>query len=298
MKFAIRDDDTSFWTKPEELEAVYNEIWKKGLIVSLSLIPFAVRSYNCGDQDKFYQDEKQKLIGENRELIEFLQEKIRENKISIMLHGFSHQYKVAKNKRDKPVLATKESLNVLRKYKKGPELCWYGEYNWKGYKQLKKETQKGKEYLEELLHTEIIVFVPPSNDISKEGVKAVSECGLNISGIMRLNKFNRPVNLYSIKNWFVKLWWRVISNRVFPYVMKYGIHKELHAYGLVPGVSFEELRNGFEACRKLNAPFHIATHHWEVRENNELRQTLYDIVQLSCISSGVEYGTVDNLFRE
>ena len=38
MKFAIRDDDTSYWTKPQELEDAYKEIWAKNIPVSLSII--------------------------------------------------------------------------------------------------------------------------------------------------------------------------------------------------------------------------------------------------------------------
>ncbi|MFN6991958.1 MAG: hypothetical protein ACK4MM_04475, partial [Fervidobacterium sp.] len=59
--------DTNFFTKPEELEKIYKEIWARNIPVSLSVIPFAVKSYNCGDWNHFYQDTIQKDIGGNKE---------------------------------------------------------------------------------------------------------------------------------------------------------------------------------------------------------------------------------------
>ena len=297
MKFAIRDDDTSFWTRPEELEFVYKKIWAKGIPVSIAIIPFSVKFYFSSNREKFYQDEKLKPIGENRELIEFLKEKIKENKISIMLHGFSHQYKVAKWRKGTLVLATKENLDELKKYKKGRNLCWYGEYNWKPYEQLKEETKRGKEYLEDIFHTRIMIFVPPSNDISKEGVKALAESRLNLSGTMRLSKLNRPVNLCSIKNWFIKFWWRLKYDRVYPYVMDYVTHKELHAYGLVPGVTLEELRNHFKFCYDRGTPFVLATHYWEVGKLKELGEILEKFMNSFCKDTCESTG-INELFEK
>ncbi|MCM8832183.1 MAG: DUF2334 domain-containing protein [Candidatus Omnitrophica bacterium] len=298
MKFAIRDDDTNFFTKPEELEKIYKEIWAKNIPVSLSVIPFAVKSYNSGDWDNFYQDTIQNGIGNNKELVYFLIEKLKEKKISIMLHGFSHQYKVSENKTSMPILATKENLEKLKKNRIAKKLYWYGEYTWKPYEQLKKETKEGKEYLEDLFHTKITVFVPPSNDISKHGVKAISECGLNISGTMYLSRFNRPINYYSVKNWLLKLWWRIRYNKVYPYVMDYGSHKELCAYGLVPGVSFEQLKEQFEFCFVKNAPFVLAVHYWELNSDYTLffKNFIFFVLQEVSQRQEIEYEHVDKLY--
>jgi len=279
MKFAIRDDDVNFFTNPTELEYIYKELWQQNICVSFSVIPFAVKSYYCGDRERFYQDEKQNPVGENKELVEFLREKIKEKKVSIMLHGFSHQYKVAVDKKSEPVLATQDNLINFRKNKLGKNLCWYGEYSWKPYEQMKKETKIGKEYLEDLFQIKITVFVPPSNDISKEGVKAVAECGLNISGTIMLSKFNRPVNIYSIRNWFLRIWWRLNYNKIYPYVMNYGRHKELCAYGLVPNVTFENLKQQFNFCRKINAPFVLSIHYWEIIEKTYLKDIFCQFVK-------------------
>ena len=49
MKFAIRDDDVSFFTKPIELESLYKNLWEKNIPVSFAVIPIAVKSHYCGD---------------------------------------------------------------------------------------------------------------------------------------------------------------------------------------------------------------------------------------------------------
>jgi len=59
MKFAIRDDDVSFFTKPMELEKLYKDLWEKNIPVSFAVIPFAVKSYYCGDWEKFYQEKEE-----------------------------------------------------------------------------------------------------------------------------------------------------------------------------------------------------------------------------------------------
>ena len=107
MKFAIRDDDISFFTRPEDLENIYKEIWERNILVSFSVVPFSVESHYCGDWDNFYQETELKAIGENKDLVDFLKSKLKENKISIMLHGYSHQYKVAENKNGVLVLFEK-----------------------------------------------------------------------------------------------------------------------------------------------------------------------------------------------
>ncbi len=127
MNFAIRADDISFWTKPEELEKVYMKIWAVGIPISIAVIPFAVRSYNLGDRQRLYQEEAQRPVGDNKTLLDFLTEKIRESRISMLLHGFSHQYKVGKNQGATPILATKENLDLLKNEEEGNQLRWHGE---------------------------------------------------------------------------------------------------------------------------------------------------------------------------
>ena len=88
MKFAIRDDDTAYFTRPEELERAYDFL-EKGP-VSLSVIPFAVPCHEKGVRPYgedipfgYYP------VGENPELVSYL----RKNDYDLMLHGYSHEYR-------------------------------------------------------------------------------------------------------------------------------------------------------------------------------------------------------------
>ena len=295
MRIAIRDDDISYWTNASELNELYDEVFNKGIKISFAVIPFSVKSYNLGDWNRFYQDEELKPIHENKELIYYLREKILSKNISIMLHGFSHQYKVAITKKGNKFLATGDNLKKLRNTD-GKNLLWFGEYSWKKYEDMQKETRMSKEYIEDLFHTKISVFVPPSNDISKSGVKAVSEAGLNLSGTIHLKKYNRPKNIYSFKNWFNRAFWKIYYKKQYPYLMNYKTHKELVAYGLVPGVEIEELKKQLEFCYRKKSDFVLATHNWEVKKNIKLNKIFYDFIKYSQDNS-FDFLRIDDLYE-
>lgn len=294
MPFAIRDDDTSYWTSPCQLEDVYRTIWGS-CPVSLAVIPFAVEPHCPGDWNAFCQGERMSPLGENNALTDFLKEMIGQGKVSIMLHGFSHQYTVSLGKKQRRGPATKPALDAIRKKSNKP-LYWHGEYAWKNYEQLRKETAEGKQYLEDTLAVRINTFVPPSNDISAAGARAVAECGLNISGTMRLSKFNRSVTGRSMKNWLLKLAWRVRHNKVYPRVMEYGTHRELCAYGLVHGVTSHDLRKALHFCSDNRAPFVLATHYWEIAKHPAIKDVLHDVVRWVRSADNANPGSVDRLF--
>ena len=52
MQFCIRDDDTSFFTSPEELEDAYGEITTRGP-VSLAVVPYCRAGHSAGVPERF-----------------------------------------------------------------------------------------------------------------------------------------------------------------------------------------------------------------------------------------------------
>ena len=54
MNFSIRDDDTSYWTSVEELDRIYNGLFRKGFKVSFSVIPYAYKAINRGNRAALY----------------------------------------------------------------------------------------------------------------------------------------------------------------------------------------------------------------------------------------------------
>lgn len=101
-KIIFRDDDTSYFTRPDQLEAIYGRIWEAGHKVCLSTIPA-----QWGDIRVYWRDgnpfdpsvpplfrgkEYPFSIYNNHDLCDFLREKIDQNLVEICLHGYSHRF--------------------------------------------------------------------------------------------------------------------------------------------------------------------------------------------------------------
>ena len=69
---AIRDDDTSYWTKLVEIRQVYGKYLDMGYKISLAVVPFSYCIFYRGDRKKMYIGEKPMYIYENREIVNFL----------------------------------------------------------------------------------------------------------------------------------------------------------------------------------------------------------------------------------
>lgn len=248
--FAIRDDDICFFTNWQDLDFLYAPLWGK-IPISLSVIPFAVP--HRSDQMQLCRRIAGSPIHENSALVEFLKEKIKNNEVEIMLHGYSHEYCMIHGHR-------------------------VGEYLWKSKEQLIKQTLEGKQYLEELFHTSIKVFVPPSNMIGKAGIMAIEAAGLHLSGIMG-RWMDRPLSVSYIRNYLRRWLYRCIKGRPYPFPIIVGKHIELVAYSLTPSASLTWLRDTMKICFELGAPFVLATHHWELLEHPPLRKAFLKLIE-------------------
>ena len=247
--FAIRDDDVCFFTNWQDLDYLYASLWGK-IPISFSVIPFAVP--HRGSQMQLCKDLPKKPIHENNNLVRFLKEKIRNNEVEIMLHGYSHEYYMIHGRR-------------------------IGEYLWKPKEQLIKQTLEGKQYLEELFCTSIQVFVPPSNMIGKAGIVAIETAGLHLSGIMgRWN--DRPLSFSYFKAYLRRWAYRCLKGKPYPFPIVVGKHVELVAYSLTPSANLQWLHDTMYKCFKVGAPFVLAIHHWELLENPFLKSTFFDLI--------------------
>jgi len=233
MKFAIRDDDTNFFTNPEDLEKIYSRIWNI-CPISLTVVPFIASMKSPAIPEKYWQGDRIFSIGENKKLVEFLKSKISENKISILMHGYSH-----------------------KNYENG--------YEFEVGENLYEKVRKGKKYLQELFEVEIKTFVPPHNSLSKEGMKAVIANKLNILGSFSFRLSQRPFQLKNIF-YFLKRKNFQGKNKTFfyPFVMCFTDHSELDCCSLIPSTSLEDLIEKFDLARRYNGDFCLTTHYWEV----------------------------------
>ena len=146
FEFAIRDDDTNYFTNPEELEEPYSSL-PGDVPVSLAVVPYhgCTRTYAI-PEEKWEGDERHP-IGENEELVEYLRKEVDTGRFSIMLHGYDHT-----------------------KFDGAPEFV--------GGTNLYDKLTEGRRYLEKLFSTNIDIFVPPNNSFSNRGLRAVKEANM------------------------------------------------------------------------------------------------------------------------
>ncbi len=261
MRFAIRDDDISYFTEPDQLEKVYSGIWEK-CPISLAVIPFLHGSANfvpdAHKNDRVYP------IGENKSLIRFIRKKINEGRVSVMLHGYSHR-------RDSAGHEFEHDSN------------------------LREKIREGKQYLEGLFDTQIRCFVAPNHAFSKEGMLAVSSNGLDIVGAPSVKARPKVIGLRHMTNMIRLSVFRAMNKGVkYHCALSYGSHRELYCYGIVPSTGFDELRKGLEFSQKKDGVFCVAVH-----SNNMTDSMLSLLRQVFTKSEGMrpEYISVDEAFR-
>ena len=102
MKIIIRDDDTSFFTRPGLLEQVYGRLWARGVPVALAVIPaqFAnvrvlhrpEKNYDPSIPPEYRGLDEAYPVTENVALCDYLNGKAAEGLVEICLHGYSHTY--------------------------------------------------------------------------------------------------------------------------------------------------------------------------------------------------------------
>ena len=90
MKIALRDDDTCYFTSPDELERVYGDVWHR-VPVCLATVPFAVGYPRVGIPESEWHSGRRYPLEENQELVEWLRRRIAERRITIALHGYTHE---------------------------------------------------------------------------------------------------------------------------------------------------------------------------------------------------------------
>lgn len=266
----IRDDDLSYWTKPEDIEKVYKPLFDKKIKISFATIPFAVQMFNAGNFDTFYQDENSSTpMGQNKNIVEYIKDKIEQGLVEIMLHGYNHLYSFESQGIIKT--ATYENLEQSR-----INIKFIGEYNYQNYQTLCKKTKEGKEYLEDLFQVKIKNFVPPSNQIGKDGIKAIVNNNLNLSGLIG-RKYNREITLKGMWTYLDRIKFSLQNRGItYPKISHYGKHKELTGYALTPITNWEKYHQQLNYCIKNNLPFQVATHYWELDE--ELKNTFYHFI--------------------
>jgi predicted deacetylase len=231
LTFCIRDDDTGFFTTPDQLERAYGEIWSHGP-VSLAVVPFQKGVRTKGIPPAFRETGEVYPLEHNSELVRYLRRRIRQGRIEVMLHGYHHE-----------------------DFGRGPEFV--------AAPDLAGKARKGKEYLEGLLETRVRVFIPPHNTISRRGLKAVAAAGLHL-GMLAGLRLAWPLS--SGLSW--RNWWRVkrFTRRTgwsYPWVVDQGDHREVMAHAVTPHSELSRLQAEMAEAVRCQGVFCLAAHYWE-----------------------------------
>jgi hypothetical protein len=255
MRFAIRDDDTNYFTTPEQLTRCYQDIWQ---VVPPTLFLISKVKGNWSQWVHTIYQEKHQTdwkaweadntiypIEENNALINFLRENLQKGFLDIGFHAIHHRNEDA-------TLPTERNNNYVR----GAEFFTNRDRT--------QDIIKEVEWLNQLLNYKITVFSPPQNLLSLEGYHAVIQAGLNICG-GGIAFYKKGKNLQGLKNLYKQLLFKILHPKDnYPYVLAYRKHTEIpYHYPLQPTTQLEHLINGFENVRKYNGDFILSTHYVE-----------------------------------
>lgn len=267
LKFAIRDDDTCFFTAPEDLERVYGKIWDR-VPISLAVVPFQAGMAQPRVPEEFQSAKKLFPLAENDELVSYLKEGLRRSRLAVMLHGYAHGDAASG-------------------------------YEFRDGRDLARKVREGRRHLEETLKVEISTFVPPHNTFARRGFEAVVDAGLNIAGIPSFRPQVRrwrwaDVRPYLGYKWFVSQ--QKHRPYRYPWPLRLSDHGEVACYGLVPGVTLAQLRAGVDFAHSHDGVFCLAMHYWEVAAFTELHQVLLELVDYALALPGLEPVSVPVLY--
>jgi len=270
MRFAIRDDDTSYFTRPEELDRVWGTILPYAP-VSLAVVPYSLEPFHLGDVQRFYQGTTPRAVRENAELVIWLHEKLARKQIAVMCHGYTHEYR-----------------------RTGPETLEQ-EFIWKPYDRLLGETRHARQHLEETFGTAITTFVPPGNGISRPGIMAVGGSFANLMAafpLRRITDFRLEARF--AWNYARRLYYQARYGIANPFGETVSGVRLLPSFSLTAQVTWDRIRGWFELCRRLGADFIVAVHYWEM--DQQLRDILANLLDLAA-KSGCEFCSCPELFR-
>jgi hypothetical protein len=272
MEFCIRDDDTSYFTSPEELETVYAEVTLHGP-VSLAVVPYHRAGNSKAVPERFRTRGSIHPLHDNRELVAYLRKGISKGRFEVMLHGYHH---------DEP--------DGLPEFTRRDDLL--------------QRVSRGRKYLEDLLGTAVRVFVPPRNTIGAAGLRAIARECLHLGGTAGVRSGWPLVASATWRTWLHLRKWRKSGGGGVPWILDLGDHREIPGNAVTPAAKFEDNQARFQTALAIGGVFCVATHYWEMNalsvHDNTLRvgEHLHHLVQLAVSNPRVVWRSVGDVVSE
>lgn len=239
--FAVRDDDTSYFTGPDLLRTIYARVWNK-VPISFSVVPRIRATCDVPLPTKFKIDGGLYPVGKNESLCELLRDKLVEGTVSISQHGYTH-----------------ESFNAR------PEFC-LGDSA-----QLTCRIRAGKSLLEDTFGKPVRVFVPPHGRLSrKAGLAIVKErmcIARNCSYSQVFRSAASASNLPMLADLLLRnpfVWRHPIKPRLVPFkthaemVQSYMLDSDALGYD-----TLAEMKREFARVTLDEDLYYVTMHHWD-----------------------------------
>ena len=264
MQFIIRDDDVSFHFQPDQLAK-----WYSGIIeicpVSICIPPFIKGNffegiYRIDHHIKRTWEERMAddiyKIGDNSALVNYLKGLLRQNKVSVGLHGIHHR-----NDEDFARIPIKGNFIG------GAEFYTQIDYS--------EDVHHAKDYLEQLFNIEVNYFTPPQNLISSKGLEAVFNNRLSLcTDLVGSHDWKKWLRFYGLWSTIVMLYYKKFKRHRYPFVVKNKI-KFIDHTRLQPGKTIEQIKQEFDFARSKGGVFVLSTHSYAFDNKMEFYNQRY-----------------------
>ena len=255
VAFAIRDDDVSYFTQPWMIDQLYSEAWQLGFKVSLAIIP-KIKSTKSNAPRTLRSSNKYFQISKNRELVDYLMEKIAQGYVDIVQHGYTHS-----------------------------RIDGKPEFAIKNFELIDEKLRKGKKLLRETFKRDVTVFVAPHDKISSEAWKSIVQNNMCLCRRFTLGRFLMTAPILNID--FSKLVKTIFRSPTPSKLVPSSIIDladtiviqwyQLFSSNEAPEIQLENAKQQFLKRLSEGGAFVTMHHHWDYfydRESKKMRQDL------------------------
>lgn len=286
FEFAIRDDDLCYFTDPAELREAYDAL-PVAVPVSFAVVPFQGCTEMPSVPSNRRSGDAEFPVGDNEAVVDYLRDALADGSAAVMQHGYNHVY-----------------------YEDGPEFVAGDD--------LDDRLRRGRDHLEATFHTEVDTFVPPSNQLSVAGLRAVKDAGMRtlyyptpvgrpktfeVVGLTvrdllfkYRHKETGPLGFLRDADRFWRREDRSVFMPVMPWTYELGGVPEFSCVSMSRQTRGEPVKRQLDIADRLDGKCCLAVHYHSFRDEG-FRERFYDVIEYARRELDPEFVTVDRLFE-